>query len=158
MDTGNRQFLRELWRWFYLPTRDSEPSRRKGLHAPNLGPRNNISQAKFHKQSDTIFQPSFQCSFRWCGQFCSLCCNLKPIILRILIGCWKYLTNKKQGLRVQHRKQNGAHHPKEHHKLNWKTVSDCLWHFVWLIFCMTSSEFLTLIWPYEFKIAKFRPL
>ena len=40
-----------------------------------------ISQTKCYKQSDTIFQFSFHCSFRCCAPFCSLCCPLRPLLL-----------------------------------------------------------------------------
>ena len=39
------------------------------------------SQTKCYKQSDTIFQLSFHCSFRCCTWFCSLCCPLRPLLL-----------------------------------------------------------------------------
>ena len=40
-----------------------------------------ISQTKCYKQSDTIFQFSFHCSFRCCAPFCLLCCPLGPLLL-----------------------------------------------------------------------------
>ena len=42
-----------------------------------------VSQTKCNKQSDTIYQFSFYCSFRCCVPFCSLCCPLRP---QLLIG------------------------------------------------------------------------
>ena len=40
-----------------------------------------ISQTKCYKQSDTIFQFSFHCSFRCCAPFCSLCYPKRPLLL-----------------------------------------------------------------------------
>ena len=50
-----------------------------------------ISQTKCYKQSDTLFQLIFACSFRWSVQFSYLCC----IHCWILRGCWKSKTDQK---------------------------------------------------------------
>ena len=72
-----------------------------------------ISQTKCYKQSDTIFQLSFHCSFRCCAPFCSLCFPLSPLLL---IGGKLSIANQdpqKNGFKVQHREQNEVHHLKE---------------------------------------------
>ena len=40
-------------------------------------------------------------------------------------------------------RENAAHYLKEHSKLSWKLVSDCLWHFVWLNLLHDKKCFVT---------------
>ena len=54
--------------------------------------------------------------------------------LRNLDSWWKYPTNQKQGKKGILREANGVQYLEEHQKLSWKTVPDCLLHFLFDLF------------------------